>query len=98
MTFQSTTKFPLSFGLFLGSLEFLTHKFGNLSLQEPELSEVTRSGTVRLPPAPDRVDLINEAQLRLNSLEEMDMNPVEDKANHTLAARAAATDLIYSPS
>jgi hypothetical protein len=31
-------------------------------------------------------------------LGEMDTDPVEDRADHTLAALAAATDLIYSPS
>jgi hypothetical protein len=70
---------------FLGSLEFLTNKFGNLSLQELELSKVARSGTDILPPAPVRVGLINKAQLRygLGSLGETDAHPVVDKANHT---------------
>jgi hypothetical protein len=42
---------------FLGSLEFLTDEFRNLSQQEPELSEVTGSGTGCLPPAPVQVGL-----------------------------------------
>jgi hypothetical protein len=76
----------------------LTDKFGNLSLQEPELSNVMRSGTGHLPPAPVRVNLINEAQIGLGSLGEMDTDPVEDIADQTLAAQAAATNLIYSSS
>jgi hypothetical protein len=64
------------------------------------LSKVTGSGTGHLPPTPVRVGLINEAQLghRFNSLEEMDADPTEDRVDHTLAAQAAATDPIYSPS
>jgi hypothetical protein len=62
------------------------------------LSKVTRSGTDCLPPAPDRVSLVNEAQLRLDSLVETDTNPAEDKADHTLVAQAAASDPIYSSS
>jgi hypothetical protein len=78
----------------------LTDKFGNLSLQEPELSKVTGSGIDRLPPAPVRVGLVNEAQLGhgLGSLGEMDMDPTEDKADHTLAALTTATDPICPPS
>jgi hypothetical protein len=49
MAFESATKFLLGSRWFLGSLEFLTDKFGNLSLQEPELSEVIRLGNVYLP-------------------------------------------------
>jgi hypothetical protein len=98
MVFQSTSKFLPSSRWFLGSLEFLTDKFGNLSLQEPELSKAAGSGTDRLPPAPVRVGLINEAQLRhgLGSLGETNMDLTEDRADHTLAAQAAATDPIYS--
>jgi hypothetical protein len=78
----------------------LTNNFGNISLQESELSKVTGSGTVCLPSSPVRVDLINEAQLdhRLGLLGEMDMGPGEDRADYTLATQAATTDLIYSPS
>jgi hypothetical protein len=39
MTFQSTTMFLPGSRWFLDSLEFLTDKFGNLILQEPELSK-----------------------------------------------------------
>jgi hypothetical protein len=98
MTFQSTTKFLPSSKWFLGSLEFLTDKFGNLSLQEPELSEVIGSGTGRLPLSLDRVGLIMEPRLGFGSLGETDTDPVEDRADHTLATQAAATDLIYTPS
>jgi hypothetical protein len=72
---------------FLGSLEFLTDQFGNLSIQEPELSEVIGSGTGCLPPAPVHVGHVNEAQLRLHPLGETDTDPVEDKADHTLVPR-----------
>jgi hypothetical protein len=37
---------------FLGSLRFVTDKFGDLTLQEPESTEVAKSGTDHLPPAP----------------------------------------------
>jgi hypothetical protein len=85
--FQSTTKFLPGSMWFLGSLEFLTDQFGNLSVQEPELSEVIGSGTGCLPPTPVRVSLVNEAQLRLGPLGETDTNPVEDKADHTMVPR-----------
>jgi hypothetical protein len=64
------------------------------------LSKVARSGTTGLPPALVQVSLINEAQLghRLGSLGETDMDPPEDKVDHTLAAQSVATDLICSPS
>jgi hypothetical protein len=52
MTFQSTTKFLPGSRWFLGSLLFITDKFGDLSLQEPKMREDVRSGTDRLPPAP----------------------------------------------
>jgi hypothetical protein len=98
MVFQSMVKLPLSSRWFLGSPEFLTDKFGNLSLYESEFSEVAGSGIDHLPPALDRVGLINEAQLRLGSFGEMDTNPMKDKADHTLAAQAVVIDSIYSPS
>jgi hypothetical protein len=60
--------------------------------------KVVRSGTGYVPPALVQISLINEAQLRLGPSGEIDMDPVEDQANHTLAGRAATTDLIYSPS
>jgi hypothetical protein len=62
------------------------------------LSEVTGSVTGHLPLALDQVSLINEAQLRLMLIGETDMDLIEDKADHTLAAQAATTDPIYSPS
>jgi hypothetical protein len=64
------------------------------------LSEVTGSGTGRLPPALVRVGLINEAQVRhgFGSLGETDTDPAKDKAYHTLATQTAAIDLICSPS
>jgi hypothetical protein len=82
---------------FLGSLEFLTNKFGNLILQETELSEVIGSDTGRLPSTSVRVGLINEAQVGLGSLGEKDTYSVEDRTDHTLAALVATTDPIYSP-
>jgi hypothetical protein len=86
IAFQSTTKFLPSLKWFLGSLEFLADKFGNLSFQELELSKVARSGTDRLPPVLVRIGLVNEAQLRLGSSRETDPYSVEDRADHTLAA------------
>jgi hypothetical protein len=64
MVFQSPTKFLPSSRWFLRSLLFITDKFGDLNLQEPELCEVIRSDINHLPLAPVRVGLINEAQLR----------------------------------
>jgi hypothetical protein len=100
MMFQSTTKFLLGSRWFLGSLQFLTDKFGNLSLQELKLGKVAGSGTGGLPPAPVSVGLVNEAQHEheLGSLGEMDTDPVEDKANHTQAAQTTAIDPICPPS
>jgi hypothetical protein len=51
MAFQSTTKFLLGSKWFLGSLQFVTNRFGDLNPQEAESSEVTGSGTGSLPPA-----------------------------------------------
>jgi hypothetical protein len=59
--FQSTTKFLPGSRWVLGSLLFIADKFGDLDLQEPESREVVGSDTDRLPPAPVRVDLVNEA-------------------------------------
>jgi hypothetical protein len=95
MAFESTTKLLPGSRWFLGSLEFLTDKFGNLSLQELKLSKVVGSGNDRLLLALVWVSLINEAQFRLGLLGETDTDPVEDRAYHTLAA---ATDPIYLPS
>jgi hypothetical protein len=67
--FQSTTKFLPSSRWVLGSLLFIADKIGDLNLMEPKLCEIIGSGTDRLPPAPVRVGLINEAQLRHESLQ-----------------------------
>jgi hypothetical protein len=64
IAYQSTTKFLPGSRWFLGSLQFITDKFGYLTLHEPESCEVIGSGTDHLHPAPVRVNLINEAQLR----------------------------------
>jgi hypothetical protein len=98
MAFQSRTKLHPGSRWFLGSVEFLTDQFGNLSLQELESSEVDESGTDRLPLALVQVCLVNEAQLRLGPSGEMDTDPIEDKVDHTPTARAATVDPIYSPS
>jgi hypothetical protein len=50
MVSQSANKFLPDSRWFLGSLEFITDKFGDISLQEPESHEVTGLGTGRLPP------------------------------------------------
>jgi hypothetical protein len=100
MAFQSTIKFLPDQRWFLGSVEFLTDKFGDLSLQELESSKVARSGTCHLQPAPIQVSLINETQLELGlgSLGEMDTDPTEDKADHTVTVLTDAKDPIYLPS
>jgi hypothetical protein len=97
MTFQSTIKFLPGSRWFLVSLQFVTDKFGDLNLQEPESSKVTGSGIDRLPPALVRVDLVNEAQLRhgLNELGKTNLDLARDKANHILIVLAATTDPIY---
>jgi hypothetical protein len=79
MVFQYTTKFIPCSRWFLGSLEFLTDQFGNLSLQKPELSEVIESGTDRLLLAPVRIGRVIKAQLRLGSSGKTDTDPVEDR-------------------
>jgi hypothetical protein len=62
MTFQSTMKFLHGSRWFLGSLLFITNRFGDLSLQEPVSHEVIRSSTDRLPPAPVRQRMCTEWQ------------------------------------
>jgi hypothetical protein len=47
MTFESTTKFLPGSRWFMRSLLFITNKFGDISLQEPKLLEIIRSGTGR---------------------------------------------------
>jgi hypothetical protein len=66
----------------------------------PESCKVIGSGIGRLSPAPVRVSLINEAQLRhgLSKLGKTDLDPMEDEANCILAVSAATTDLIYQSS
>jgi hypothetical protein len=96
MANQSTTKFLPDLEWFLGSLQYITNKFGDLTLQEPESCGIIRSGTDRLPPAPVRVGLINKAQLghELSELGKMGSDPEGDKVNHILAASAAPRDPI----
>jgi hypothetical protein len=91
---SNSTKFLPGSRWFLGYLEFLTKKCGNLSLQESELGKVARSGTGRLPLSLVRVSLIKEAQLvhGLGSLGETDTDPAKDKADHHLTVLTAATD------
>jgi hypothetical protein len=97
MAYQSTIKFLPSSRWFLGSLQFITDKFGDLTLQEPESHGIIKSGTFHLPLALVQVSLINESQLRhgLSGLGKTDSGPVGDKADHTLAVLAATTDRIY---
>jgi hypothetical protein len=81
----------------LESLLFITNKFRDLSLQEPELPDVTGLGTGRLALVPVRVGLINEARLRHRSmvLGEADTDPPRDKTNHNLAGFPDTTYPIY---
>jgi hypothetical protein len=96
MAYQSTTKFLPGSRWFLGSLQFITDKFGDLTLQEPKSCGIIRSGTGRLPLASIRVGLINEAQFRhrLSELGKTGSNPTGDKADHTLPILAATTNPI----
>jgi hypothetical protein len=96
MAFQSTTKFLPDSRWILGSLIFMANKFGDLNPQESESREVIESGIGHLPPAPIRVDLINEARLRheLIKLGKTGPDPSWDKADHTSAVLAAITDPI----
>jgi hypothetical protein len=52
MAYQSTTKFLPGSRWFLGSLQFITNKFGDLTRQEPKSRRIIGSGTGRLPLAP----------------------------------------------
>jgi hypothetical protein len=52
MAYQSTTKFLPGSTWFLGSLQFIIDKFGDLTLQEPESCKVIGSGIGRHPLAP----------------------------------------------
>jgi hypothetical protein len=96
MAYQSTTKFLPDSKWFLGSLQFVTDKFGDLTLHEPESCRIIRSGIDRLPPALVRVGLISEAQLRHGHRElgKTGSDPKGDKADHTLAAPVTQIDLI----
>jgi hypothetical protein len=97
MSFQSTIKFLPGSKWVLGSLLFIPNMFGDLILQELESCKVIRSDTSCLPPAPVRVGLVSEAQLRHGSIQlgKMDSNPSGDKVDHTLAVPVATTDPIY---
>jgi hypothetical protein len=97
MMFQSTTKFLSDMRWVLRSLLFVTDKFRDLSLQEPELPEVAGSGNGRLSPALVRVDLINEAQLRHESdvLGEVDLDSLGDNIDHNQVGSPTTTDPIY---
>jgi hypothetical protein len=100
MVFQSTTMFLPGSRRFLGSLLFITDRFGDLSLQEPESREVSRSGIGHLPPGPVQGGHVNEAQLRhrLSALGKTESDPARDKADHTLVVPTATTDPIYQSS
>jgi hypothetical protein len=52
MTYQSITKFLSDSRWFLGSLQFITNKFGDLTKQDPESRRIIESGTGLLPAAP----------------------------------------------
>jgi hypothetical protein len=97
MAYQSATKFLPSSRWFLRSLQLVTDKFGDLTLQEPEACGIIRSSTGRLPPAPVLVGLVNEAQLGhgLCELGKTGSDPVGGKADHTLATLVATIDPIY---
>jgi hypothetical protein len=97
MAFQSTTKFLPGSSWIPGSLLFITNKFGDLSLQEPDAREAIKSGTGCLPLAPVQVGLVNKAPLGhgLSELGKMNSDPAGDKADHTLAILAVTTDPIY---
>jgi hypothetical protein len=48
---QKEDKFLPGSRWFMGSFQFMTDKFGDLTLQEPESHRIIGSGTVNLPPA-----------------------------------------------
>jgi hypothetical protein len=88
MTYQSTNKFSPDSRLIFGSLLFITDKFGDLSLQEPEPHP-----TKRIPLIPVRVSLVTEPQLRhgFNTSGEMEM-PSGDKADHNQSPSKSDSD------
>jgi hypothetical protein len=97
MADQSTTKFLIGSRWFLGSLQFITNKFRDLTLQEPKSCRIVGLGTDHLPPALVRVSLVNKAQLRhrLSELGTTGLDPTGDKVEHTLAVPIATIDPIY---
>jgi hypothetical protein len=84
----------------LGSLLFIVDKFEDLNIQEPGLQKVIGSRTNLLPLAPVRVSLVSEAQLRHgpSELGKVDLGPVGDKTDHTLALLAATTYPVHQSS
>jgi hypothetical protein len=52
MVYHSTTMFLPGSRWFLGSLQFITDKFGDLTLQDPEFRGIVGLGTGCLPPTP----------------------------------------------
>jgi hypothetical protein len=97
VAYQSTTKFLPGSRWFPVSLQFITNRFGDLTLQEPKSHGIIGSGTDHLPPAPVRVGLINKAQLRhgLSVLGKTGSDPAGDTADHTLVIPTDTTDPIY---
>jgi hypothetical protein len=97
IAFQSTAFFLSGSRLFLGSPLFFADKFGDLSLQESELQEVTGSDIGHLPPALVRVGLVIEAQLRHGPIElgKMDTDLLGDTTDHNSVVSAALVDPIY---
>jgi hypothetical protein len=101
MVFQLTRKFLPRSRWVLGSLLFITDKFRDLSLQEPESLYVTGSSTDHIPMIPAQVSLVITAQLRHGSNEsgEAGSDTSGDKADHHESGFPATTDPICkSPS
>jgi hypothetical protein len=100
MAYYSTTMFLPGSRWFLESLQFVTDKFVDMTLQEPESHGIIGSDTDHLPPAPVRVGLINEAQLGhgLSELGKTGLDLIGDKADDTLVVPAATMDPIYQSS
>jgi hypothetical protein len=100
MAYQSRTKFLPNSRWFLGSLQFITDKFRDLTLQEPESHGIVGSVTDHLPLAPVRLGPINVAQLRQgpSELGKTGTYSAGDKVDHTLAVLVATTNPIYQSS
>jgi hypothetical protein len=83
-----------------GSLLFIADKMGDLSLQEPELWEITGSDTDCLAPMSVLVGLACEAQLKHESIRsgESELGPSRDHVNHHMVCCPDIADLIYKPS